>query len=128
MSNQVAGGREKNIMFRNNGPLDLKTILVVVLASVFAFGTLARAQDEKDPNRPDCADARCRRIQAFLKLHYCGESPSGNGPDNGCEIKAPKIPRAGVEVRADFHCEWNQSNGVDECEQHGQPSSIVRGI
>lgn len=128
MSKELAAGREKIIMFRNYVLLNLKSILVVVLASIFVFGALASAQDDKDPNRPDCVEARCRRIQTFLKLHYCGESPAGNGPDNGCEIKAPKVPRAGVEVRANFHCEWNESKGVDQCDQHGQPSSTVRDI
>jgi hypothetical protein len=115
-------------MSRKYSILGLGQVLIAVLISAFLSGAQVRAQDEKDPHRPDCADAQCRKIQSFLKLHYCGATPFGNGPDNGCEPKAPKYPRAGVEVRADFHCEWKESKNVEQCEQHGQPSSAVHDI
>ena len=115
-------------MCRMNGPLDLKRILIAALMSVFAVGAQVKAQAEKDSHRPACADAHCRRIKSFLKAHYCGESPYGNGPDDGCLIKFPKKPRTGINVIADFDCEWSESKQAAQCEQHGQPSSAVRDI
>ena len=86
-----------------------KGILIAAVMSIFAVIAHVKAQPEKDPHRPACSDAQCRKIKSFLKSHYCGESPFGNGPDDGCEIKGPTKPRTGVEVLADFHCEWNES-------------------
>jgi hypothetical protein len=67
-------------------------------------------------------------IKSFLKAHYCGESPAGNGPDDGCEITRPKNPRSGVKVLADFSCEWDEKEGKSICHQHGQPPSGIRTI
>lgn len=105
-----------------------KSVLVVALVAIFAFIARVNAQIEKDPHRPTCTDAQCRKIKSFLKSHYCGESPFGNGPDDGCEIKFPTKSRSGVEVLADFHCEWNESKHDQQCEQRGLPSASVSGI
>jgi hypothetical protein len=115
-------------MDRINRPTDPKRILVAALISVFAVSALARAQGETDPHRPACTDARCRKAKAFLKAHYCGESPFGNGPDDGCEIKGVERPRTGVDVIAAYHCKWNESRQAAQCVQHGQPSPVVRDI
>lgn len=95
-------------------------LLIVVCAQLVA--------QTKDPHRPACADSRCRRINTFLKSHYCGESPFGNGPDDGCEIKTLKKPRTGVEVIANFTCKWNESTEANVCQQHLQPPENVRDI
>jgi hypothetical protein len=105
-----------------------KRILIAALVSIFAGIVYVRAQSEKDPHRPVCSDAQCRKIKSFLTSHYCGESPFGNGPDDGCEIKGPTKPRTGVDVLADFHCEWNESKHERQCEQRGQPSPSVRSM
>jgi hypothetical protein len=97
----------------------LRGILIAALMAIFAVITHVNAQSEKDPHRPACSDAQCRRIKSFLKAHYCAESPFGNGPDDGCEIKGPTKSRTGVDVIADFHCEWIESKHDRQCEQRG---------
>jgi hypothetical protein len=79
-------------------------------------------QSEKDPNRPPCNTSRCQKIKAFLKAHYCGESPFGNGPDDGCDTRLQK-PGPGTKVIADFICRW-----TSKCQQEGQPSPEIRRI
>lgn len=101
--------------------------ILVQPATAIATPTDGRAEEpENDPHRPACTSARCRRIKQFLKGHYCGESPFGNGPDDGCEIRAPHTPSTGVRVAADFECKWVE--GVRECQQHRQPSPELRNI
>ena len=62
---------------------------------------------EKDPNRPPCTSARCEATKKFLKDHYCGESPFGNGPDDGCDLRVEKKTVATTKVTAHYKCEWN---------------------
>ncbi len=86
------------------------------------------AQTERDPNRPPCTDASCREIRAFLKKHYCGESPAGNGPDDSCDLRDRNKRSAEVKVIADYSCEWNASKEATECTQHAQPTPELRTI
>jgi hypothetical protein len=86
------------------------------------------AQTEKDPHRLPCADASCRKIRDFLKKHYCGESPAGNGPDEGCDLRDRAKRSADVKVIADYNCEWNASKDAAECTQHGQLTPELRNI
>jgi hypothetical protein len=86
------------------------------------------AQTEKDPHRPPCSEASCRKIKAFLKKHYCGESPFGNGPDDGCDLRAREKRSADVRVIAGYNCEWNAGKDAAECTQHGQVSPELRRI
>ena len=102
--------------------------LLAALMAVVAADTHAGTHAKKDPHRPACATAQCREIKSFLKAHYCGESPFGNGPDDGCEIKGPTKSRPGVDVLADFHCEYIESKHDSQCEQVGRPSASVRNI
>jgi hypothetical protein len=106
------------------GSLLPKSILIAALMPLFLVSGYAGGQTRKDPHRPACTDARCRKIESFLKAHYCGKSPSGTGPDGGCKIKAPRTPRTGIYVLADYQCDLNES----KCQQNGQPSSVVRDI
>jgi hypothetical protein len=99
-----------------------------MLMAVSLVAAQAEAQAEKDPHRPLCTSARCRKIKFFLKKHYCGESPFGNGPDDGCDLKFPIQPGPDVDIKADFECKWNTSKDAAECQQHGQPSSTVRDL
>jgi len=101
-------------------------IFIAGLMSVCVSSGRVMAQTENDPHRPACTSPRCKKIKTFLKAHYCGASPAGNGPDDGCEIKYSAEPGTGVEVRADFTCDWNTTENVAECEQHRQPSLAVR--
>jgi hypothetical protein len=86
------------------------------------------AQAEPDLHRPPCTDASCRKIREFLKKHYCGESPAGNGPDDGCDLRDIKKRSAEVKIIADYNCEWNESKEAAECTQHGQPPLELRTI
>lgn len=115
-------------MYPSSRSLSSKRILIAVFMSLFVAGAHAEAQAEKDPHRPPCADEDCRKIKSFVKKHYCGESPFGNGPDDGCDLRFPKKPGAAVDVKADFKCEWSVSKQAAQCEQHGQPSSVVRNF
>jgi hypothetical protein len=101
---------------------------VSAAALIFAGVVSVTAQTEKDQRRPPCTSAACTKIKSYLKAHYCGESPFGNGPPDGCAILLPKEPRTGLDVTADFTCEWSESKRGSQCQQHGQPSPLVRGI
>jgi hypothetical protein len=93
-----------------------------------AFNIVALGQEggpsEKDPHRPPCTNAQCRKVKSFVKAHYCG-APEGNGPDDSCEIREPK-KRLNVKVTANYDCKW--VDGVRNCKQLGEPSPELRGI
>lgn len=103
----------------------IRKSLVVALLAVGALCVYAAPQDE---HRPDCTTAACQKIKAYLKRHYCGKSEVGNGPDDSCDVELPKKSQNGVEVEADYHCEWNEAKQDSVCRQIGQPSAPVRGI
>jgi len=86
------------------------------------------AEIEPDPHRPPCTHASCRKIEAFLKTHYCGESPAGNGPGESCDLRDRAKRSADVKVIADYNCEWNESKNEAECTQHGQLTPALRNI
>jgi hypothetical protein len=115
-------------MGRTAGSLHHKCILIAALVSALVAGTELRAAAESDPHRPACIDDQCRKISSFLKAHYCGESPYGNGPEDTCQITIPKGPRPGIDIVADFECEWSDAKGAMDCKQHGEPSSSIRRV
>jgi hypothetical protein len=115
-------------MYRSGRSLGPKRILIAVFISLFVAGAQVKAQAEKDPHRQPCVDVYCKKIKSFVRKHYCGESPFGNGPDDGCDLRFPKKPGAAVDVKAAFKCEWNVSKQAAQCEQHGQPPSVVRNF
>ena len=125
-----AGAQYHLHMFANRlsaGPLT-SPVRITALILLLIAGREVRADTEKDPHRPLCTSTGCRMIESFLKAHYCGESPFGNGPDDGCEIKPPREPRPGVDVMADYRCEWNETKRMAQCEQHRMPSSNIQSI
>jgi hypothetical protein len=85
-------------------------------------------QSIKDPHRPACTDSQCRAVRAFVKARYCGESPYGNGPDNGCNIRLPKHPLPETSSIASFDCEWNDSAEKTICLQTGNLSPESRSV
>jgi len=103
----------------------LRLLIATVLLPLIA-GAQTAVQSDKDPHRPTCTTTRCRKIESFLKKHYCGESPFGNGPDDGCEIKIIRKPQSGVEVIADYSCEWKEKKRAAECQQSGQVPPLLR--
>jgi hypothetical protein len=100
----------------------MRCFLLVMLAFGMAVGQEG-GPPQKDPNRPPCMSTLCRKIKSFLKAHYCGESPFGNGPDDGCEIREPK-EHSNIKITASYDCKW--TNGVRSCKQQGAPPSEMR--
>ena len=92
-----------------------------------AIGVQNVGRAEADPHRPSCNSASCRKIRSFLKAHYCGESPFGNGPEDSCDVKDPKPDKTGIDVIAHFDCQWSETKREIVCQQHGQPPLEVRG-
>jgi hypothetical protein len=85
-------------------------------------------QREKDPHRPACTSAPCQKIESFLKAHFCGASPFGNGPENGCDTRYSKQLLTGINLIAAFDCETNPTDGRPKCRQRSQPSAAIRSI
>lgn len=102
-------------------------LIVSVMAFLIVAASFSEGQTPKDPHRPACANAHCRTIQSFLKRHYCGESPFGNGPDEGCDPRSPKDFASHVKVKADFDCRLDQTKG-NVCHQHSEPAAGVRDV
>jgi hypothetical protein len=100
---------------------------VTSLLLLLAAGAVMAA-DEADPHRPPCTSASCQKIKSFLKAKYCGESPAGNGPDDGCDIRVAVRQNKSVKVSADFECKWDEKTEKSECTQHGEPSSELRDL
>jgi hypothetical protein len=113
------------LMCRSRYP---KRIAITALALALVAGVQLTAAAGKDPHRPACVDARCRKIMSFLKANYCGESPYGNGPKDSCQIKSPKGPRPGVDVVTDFSCDWSDAKRAMECKQQGEPPGSFRSL
>jgi hypothetical protein len=67
----------------------MRFALIVVMLTCSLITARSTPQTARDPHRPACNDARCKKIKAFVKAHYCGESPYGDGPDDGCAIVYP---------------------------------------
>ena len=63
-----------------------------------------------------------------MKKHYCSESPFGNGPDDGCDLRNRQKPGANVKIIADYNCEWNATKNATECKQQGQEPPELRKI
>ena len=98
---------------------------------MFAFSTAAgqeAGQSEKDPHRPPCTSKECRKISSFLKSHYCGESPFGNGPNGGCDTRGTRKTDQGTQIAADYKCSWDESARASKCKQRGQPTKEDQNI
>lgn len=105
-----------------------KCVITVALVCLCLAAIHTNAYPQADPNRPACTDAHCRKVEAFVRAHYCGQSPYGNGPDDGCQIKWPPKPHQDIDVVADFNCDWSETKKTTVCHQMGQPSPNLRTI
>jgi len=109
--------------------LPLSPVLLVIpllLGSRAERAIAGRKEGAPDPHRPPCVTAECRAIKSFLKQHYCGESPFGNGPADGCDIRAHK--RFGSpQIKAEPQCEWDD-DGRSKCRQNGEVQPELRAI
>ncbi|HTC64706.1 MAG TPA: hypothetical protein VK709_17830 [Candidatus Saccharimonadales bacterium] len=101
-----------------------QTLLTAVL-SLFALYVYGSPQDE---HRFDCTTVACGKIKAYSKRHYCGKAQVGNGPDDSCDIESARKIQNGVEVEADYRCEWNETKQDAVCKEIGHPSLSVRRI
>jgi hypothetical protein len=87
-----------------------------------------KGERAKDPHRPPCTGAPCQKIESFLKANFCGASPFGKGPRNGCDTRYSKQLLNGVNVLAAFDCEWSVTDGRPKCRQRSQPPPAVRSL
>jgi hypothetical protein len=94
------------------------------------YGAFPQSNEQrgKDPHRPSCTSAGCQKVESFLKANFCGASPFGNGPRNGCDTRAAKQLLAGVNVKAAFDCEWSVTDGRPKCRQRSAPPPDIRNI
>jgi hypothetical protein len=91
--------------------------------------TPAMGSSEKDPHRRGCMADSCQAIKRFLKAHYCGESPFGNGPADGCDIRVAEGRKIHAELTADYDCASSGEKGTSACKQAGQiPIELSRSL
>lgn len=103
--------------------------LSLAIVSVLFFATAgmdSHAQQQVDPHRPPCIDASCHKIRTYLKKHYCGESPAGNGPDDGCDVRDARRHNTNFKAVADYECSWNEQKDDSECTQYGHVAPDVK--
>ena len=105
-----------------------KTLLAALVMLFCVLSLQLEGQRGNDPHRPACTSAPCQKIESFLKATFCGASPAGNGPANGCDTRYAKPFLNGVNVLAAFDCEWNVTNGRPKCRQRSEPSPAIRSI
>jgi hypothetical protein len=101
------------------------TVLVMLLCVV---APQLKGQRKNDPHRPPCTSAPCPKIESFLKAKFCGASPFGNGPPNGCDTRYSKPLLTGVNVLTAFDCETSVTDGRPKCRQRSEPSPTARSI
>src|SRR6478752_729406 len=80
-----------------------KTVLAAVVMLLCIVPAHLNGQREKDPHRPACTSAPCQKIETFLRSKFCGASPFGNGPRNGCDTRSAKWVLAAAD--------YGQANG-----------------
>ncbi|MGC2744490.1 MAG: hypothetical protein WA672_15045 [Candidatus Angelobacter sp.] len=103
-------------------------VLAAVVILLCIVAPRLSGQREKDPHRPACTSAACQKIESFLKANFCGASPFGNGPKNGCDTRYAKQLLTGVNVIAAFDCETSVTDGRPKCRQRSEPSPATRSI
>lgn len=103
-------------------------ILVALVLLLCILAPRLNGQHEKDPHRPACTSAPCQKIESFLRAKFCGASPFGKGPQNGCDTRAAKQLVTGVNVLAAFNCEWSVTDGRPKCRQRSEPSPAIRSL
>jgi hypothetical protein len=109
-------------------PRRQKIVLAIAVLFLSIVPSELKGQRERDPHRPACTTAPCQKIESFLKANFCGASPFGKGPQNGCDTRYAKQLVTGVNVVASFDCEWSVSDGRPKCRQRSEPSPAIRNI
>jgi hypothetical protein len=105
-----------------------KIVLTALVMLLCIVAPQLKGQRQNDPHRPGCTSASCQKIESFLRAKFCGASPFGNGPKNGCDTRYAKPLLTGVNVIAAFNCETNVIDGRPKCRQRSEPSPPIRNI
>jgi hypothetical protein len=105
-----------------------KTVLAAVMVLLCILAPQIKGQREKDAHRPPCTSAPCQKAESFVKAHFCGASPFGSGPKNGCDTRYAKQLVTGINITAAFDCQTDVTDGRPKCRQRSQPSPAVRGL
>jgi hypothetical protein len=105
-----------------------KTVFAILVVLLCILAPQLKGQREKDPHRPPCTSAPCQKIESFLRANFCGASPFGNGPQNGCDTRSAKQLVTGVKVVAAFDCEWSVTDGRPKCRQRSEPPPAIRSL
>ncbi len=105
-----------------------KTFLAAIAMLLWILAPQLKGQREKDPHRPPCTSAPCQKAESFVKTHFCGASPFGSGPKNGCDTRYSKQLVTGVNITAAFDCETDVTNGRPKCRQRSEPSPAIRNL
>jgi hypothetical protein len=100
-------------------------VLAGFLLPLVVLGAQETDRPARDPHRPACISARCKKIRSFVKAHYCGSPDFGNVPDDSCDIRDLKGPNSDVAVIAHPDCKWADGGQETVCQQIGQPPSEV---
>lgn len=98
----------------------------MVVCSVACLFLAKIAYSQVDTHRLPCESKECKSIRVFVKAHYCGESPFGNGPDDGCRIPNEFHRASDVQVKAGFACDSSDSGQGLNCRQQGSIPSGLR--
>lgn len=78
------------------------------------------------PHRIRCTSPQCRATRSWVKAHYCGESPYGNGPADSCDIVLPKHLSSGITRIADINCDTYDKANQPICRQTGNPPAAMK--
>jgi hypothetical protein len=105
-----------------------KTVLAAVVILLCIVAPPLNGQRRTDPRRPACTGAACQKIESFLRAHFCGASPFGKGPGNGCDTRYAKQLITGVNVIAAFDCQTDVTDGRPKCRQRSEPPPAIRSI
>jgi len=105
-----------------------KTFHIAIFMLLCILAPQLKGQRRNDPHRPGCTSVPCQKVESFLKAHFCGASPFGNGPKDGCDTRYAKPLLTGVNVLAAFDCETSVEDGRPKCRQRSEPSPAIRTI
>jgi len=104
-------------------------IIFGMLLPLFSAAAGAGRRQAYTDHRPQCTDARCKVIASYLKAHYCGESPFGEGPEDGCDLRVVgRKTSSTINALEDFVCDWDEKKEDYTCHQTGEPPATIRSI
>ncbi len=102
----------------------MRTVTIAISSAICLL--LAAVYPQADTHRRPCRNQECKEIRDFVKAHYCGESPFGNGPDQSCRVPNELRRSSDVQFKATFVCEINDAENELVCKQKGSIPSVLR--